>query len=105
MSITNRRTFMLHVVVGGSAIAASQAMAQAAPMVVETDKKAASLGYKADSAKVDLKAYPAHKATQLCSNCMLYQGQSKAAAGGCAIFPGQQVSAKGWCSAYQPKPA
>ena len=105
MSITNRRTFMLHVVVGGSAIAASQAMAQAAPMVAETDVNAAKLGYKADSTKVDLKLYPAHKATQQCGNCALYQGPAKSAAGGCAIFPGKQVSAKGWCSAHQPKAA
>lgn len=105
MSITNRRTFMLQVVVGGSAIAASQAMAQAGPMVAETDEKAIKIGYKADSSKVDLKAYPAHKATQHCGNCVLFQGAAGAASGGCPIFQGKQVSAKGWCSAYQPKPA
>lgn len=103
MSITNRRTFMLHVVVGGSAIAASQAMAQAAPMVVETDVTASKLGYKADATKVDMKAYPAHKATQHCGNCALFQGKATDVAGGCPLFTGKQVSAKGWCSAYAPK--
>jgi hypothetical protein len=103
MSITNRRTFMLHVVVGGSAIAASQAMAQGAPMVAETDVNASKLGYKADSTKVDLKMYPAHKATQICGNCALFQGKPKDVAGGCPLFAGKQVASKGWCSAYAPK--
>ncbi len=103
MSITNRRTFMLHVVVGGSAIAASQAMAQAAPMVAETDTNAVSLGYKADSTKVDMKKYPAHKTTQACGNCALFQGKATDAAGGCPLFAGKKVANKGWCSAYAPK--
>jgi hypothetical protein len=103
MSITNRRTFMLHVVVGGSAIAASQAMAQAAPMVAETDANAVALGYKADSTKVDMKKYPAHKTTQVCGNCALFQGKATDAAGGCPLFAGKKVASKGWCSAYAPK--
>ena len=104
MSITNRRTFMLHVVVGGSAIAAaSHAMAQGAPMVAETDANAVSLGYKSDATKVDLKKYPAHKATQHCGNCALFQGKATDAAGGCPLFAGKQVATKGWCSAYAPK--
>ena len=104
MSITNRRTFMLHVVVGGSAIAAaSHAMAQGAPMVAETDANAVSLGYKSDATKVDLKKYPAHKATQHCGNCALFQGKAADAAGACPLFAGKHVSAKGWCSAYAPK--
>ena len=104
MSITNRRTFMLHVVVGGSAIAAaSHAMAQGAPLVAETDANAVSLGYKSDATKVDLKKYPAHKATQHCGNCALFQGKATDAAGGCPLFAGKQVATKGWCSAYAPK--
>ncbi len=103
MSITNRRTFMLHVVVGSGAIAASQVMAQGASMVSETDANAVALGYKADSTKVDLKKYPAHKATQHCGNCALFQGKATDAAGGCPLFAGKQVANKGWCSAYAPK--
>ena len=105
MSITNRRTFMLHVVVGGSAIAASQVMAQGAPMVAETDANAVSLGYKADATKVDPKKYPAHTATQHCGNCALFQGKATDAAGACPLYAGKQVAAKGWCSAYAPKAA
>ena len=74
-------------------------------LVSESDANAVSLGYKADATKVDLKKYPAHKVTHNCSNCALFQGKAKDAAGGCPIFPGKQVSAKAWCSAYQPKAA
>ncbi|MDL2337588.1 MAG: high-potential iron-sulfur protein [Pseudomonadota bacterium] len=105
MSLTNRRTFMLQVVAGGSALAASQVMAQAAPMVAETDANAVSLGYKADATKVDAKKFPAHKPTQMCGNCALFQGKATDAAGNCPLFAGKQVAAKGWCSAYAPKAA
>jgi High potential iron-sulfur protein len=109
MTTTNRRVFMMQAVAGVSALAAGQALAQAnkpaaapaAPtMLAETDATAAGLGYKADTTKVDAKKYPKHAATQLCSNCQLYSGKDKEAAGGCSIFAGKQVAAKGWCSAW-----
>lgn len=100
--MTNRREFIIQISVAGSALAATQAMAQA-PMVVETDAAAAGLGYKADSTKVDAKKYPKHAATQLCSNCALYQGKAADAAGGCPLFAGKQVAGKGWCSAWAKK--
>ena len=103
MSITNRRTFMLQVVVGSSALAASHVMAQGGPMVAETDTNAVNLGYKPDATKVDMKKYPARKPTQVCGNCALFQGKATDAAGGCPLFAGKQVSAKGWCSAYAKK--
>lgn len=103
MSITNRRTFMMQVVAGGSALAASRVMAQAPAMVAETDANAVSLGYKADATKVDTKKFPAHKPTQICGNCALFQGKATDAAGGCPLFAGKQVATKGWCSAYSPK--
>jgi High potential iron-sulfur protein len=113
MTTTNRRVFMMQAVAGVSALAAGQALAQAnkpaaaaaaAPaMLAETDATAVGLGYKADSTKVDAKKYPKHAATQLCSNCQLYSGKDKEAAGGCSIFAGKQVAAKGWCSAWVKK--
>ena len=103
MSNTNRRTFIMQVVAGGSALAASRVMAQA--MVAETDANAVSLGYKADATKVDAKKYPAHKPTQVCGNCALFQGKATDAAGNCPLFAGKQVAGKGWCSAYAPKAA
>ena len=105
MSITNRRTFMLQVVVGGSALAATRAMAQAAPQVSEADGNAVSLGYKSDASKVDAKKYTDHKANQNCGNFALFLGKATDAAVSFPLFPGKQVSAKGWCSAYQPKAA
>ena len=101
MKNTNRRIFMLQVAAGSSAIAASQVMAQAAaPMVNEKDPQAVGLGYAADTTKVDAKKYPKHAATQKCSNCQLYAGKAKEAAGPCPLFAGKQVAANGWCSAY-----
>ena len=101
MKNTNRRIFMLQVAAGSSVIAASQAMAQAAgPMVNEKDPQAVGLGYAADNTKVDAKKYPKHTAAQKCSNCQLYAGKAKEAAGPCPLFAGKQVAANGWCSAY-----
>ncbi len=104
MSSSNRRVFMLQVAAGSSALAlANLAHAQAAPMVNEKDAQAVSLGYAADTTKVDAKKFPKHAATQMCSNCALYTGKAGEASGPCGIFPGKQVSAKGWCSAYAKK--
>ncbi|MFT5933274.1 MAG: hypothetical protein ACI83N_002526 [Hydrogenophaga sp.] len=104
MSLTNRRVFLLQVAAGGSAVAlANVAHAQGAPMVNEKDAQAVSLGYAADSTKVDATKYPKHVATQICSNCALYSGKAGEASGPCGIFPGKQVAAKGWCSAYAKK--
>jgi hypothetical protein len=105
MSLTNRRTFMMQVAVGSTALATSSVMAQAPAMVAETDANAVALGYKADTTKVDKAKYPAHKPTANCANCALYQGKPGDAGGNCPLFAGKQVHAKGWCSAYAPKAA
>jgi hypothetical protein len=103
MKNTNRRIFILHVAAGSSVLAASHAMAQAAPMVNEKDAQAAALGYAADSTKVDAKKYPKHTADQKCSSCQLFAGKPKEASGPCPLFAGKQVAANGWCSAYVKK--
>ncbi len=104
MKNTNRRVFILHIAAGSSVLAASTAMAQAAaPMVNEKDAQAAALGYAADTTKVDAKKYPKHTTEQKCSNCQLYAGKPKEAAGACPLFAGKQVAANGWCSAYVKK--
>lgn len=104
MKNTTRRIFMLHAVAGGSVLAASQALAQAAaPMVNEKDAQAAALGYAADTTKVDAKKYPKHTAQQKCVNCQLYAGKPSDAGGACPLFAGKQVAANGWCSAYVKK--
>ena len=103
MSNTNRRTFMMQVAAGTTAVVASQAMAQA--KVDEKDPQAVALGYVADTTKVDAKKYPKHAAAQKCSNCQLFAGKATDASGPCALFPGKQVAGNGWCSAYAKKAA
>ena len=103
MSHTTRRTFMMTVVAGTSALAAARTMAQALPKLDEADAQAAALGYKADSTKVDQKKYPTHAAANNCANCQLYQGKPNEATGACTLFAGKQVAAAGWCSAWNKK--
>jgi High potential iron-sulfur protein len=103
MNGSNRRVFMLQVAAAsGTALLAAKAQAQAA-MVNEKDAQAASLGYAADTTKVDAKKFPKHAAAQMCSNCQVYAGKPADPAGPCAIFPGKLVASKGWCSAYVKK--
>jgi hypothetical protein len=101
MKQTNRRVFMMQVALGGTALAAQQALAQA--MVNEKDPQAAALGYAADTTKVDAKKFPKHAAAQKCNNCALYQGKATDPAGGCPLFAGKQVHGNGWCSAWAKK--
>ena len=101
---TSRRTFVIHSVVGGAALAGTQlALAQAAPMLAETDATATALGYKADATKVDTAKFPKFVAGSNCINCALYQGKPTDAAGLCPLFAGKQVAGKGWCSAWAKK--
>jgi High potential iron-sulfur protein len=106
MSIPSRRVFMIQVAAAGaSTLVAAHASAQTGAMVADTDPQGVALGYKADTTKVDAKKYPKHAATQMCSNCALYQGKPADKAGGCPLFAGKQVAAAGWCSAYAKKAA
>ena len=104
MSNPSRRAFVLTVVAGGSALAASRVSAQAAaPVLTETDPQAAALGYKADNTKVDKAKYPQHAAGQVCGGCNFFQGKPTDAMAPCQLFAGKQVSSKGWCTAYAKK--
>ena len=95
-----RRVFLITAAAAGVSVGT---LAHAQAMVDEKDPQAVGLGYAADSTKVDAKKYPKHAATQLCSNCALYQGKATDAAGGCPLFAGKQVAGKGWCSAWAKK--
>ena len=95
----------MQVAAGTSALAATQAIAQAPAMVNEKDPAAAGLGYVADTTKVDAKKYPKHTNAQLCNNCQLYAGKATDAAAACPLFAGKQVAGKGWCSAWVKKAA
>ncbi len=106
MSNPSRRTFVMTVVAGTSALAAARVCAQAtAPKLEENDPQATALGYKADASKVDKAKYPQHAATQLCGGCNFYQGKAADAMAPCQLFAGKQVAGKGWCSAWAKKAA
>jgi len=104
MEQATRRTFMMQVALGSSALVATNVLAQAAaPKLDEKDAQAVALGYAVDTTKVDNKKYAKHTAEQKCSNCQLYTGKAKEAMGPCSLFPGKQVAANGWCSAWVKK--
>jgi hypothetical protein len=104
MSNPSRRAFVVTVVAGTSALAASRVSAQAAaPKLEESDPQAVALGYKADATKVDKAKYPQHAATQACNGCNFYQGKPTDAMAPCQLFAGKQVAGKGWCSAFAKK--
>lgn len=101
MKSRTRRTFLLALSAGGSALAMSDVLAQAAlPKLDEKDPTALALGYVADSTKADKKKFPNYAADQKCNACQLFVGKGKDPFGACPIFAGKQVAAAGWCSAY-----
>jgi hypothetical protein len=102
MMTSNRRTFVIHTVVGAAAMTAALA-ARAQAAVADSDAQAVALGYKSDATKTDKTKYPKYAAGQACNNCALYQGKATDAAGGCPLFAGKQVAGKGWCSAWAKK--
>lgn len=101
MSI-NRRTFIIHSLLGTTALAATGLSAAQTAKVSESDPQAIALGYKTDASKVDKAKYKTYAAGQSCSSCQLYQGPAKGS-GKCAIFQGKLVDSTGWCSAYAKK--
>ena len=101
MSQSTRRTFLMQVAVAGTALAASQAQAQA--KLDEKDPQAVALGYVADTTKADQKKFPKHTKDQKCNNCALFQGKAADATGGCPLFGVKHVVAGGWCSAWAKK--
>jgi len=104
MSNPNRRTFVMTLVGGSTALAVASARAQtSAPVLSEADPQAVALGYKADATKVDAAKYPQHVAAQVCGGCNFFQGKAGVAQAPCQLFAGKQVSAKGWCSGWAKK--
>ena len=103
MSALDRRTFCLQVCAAGSALSTFKALAQTPARVQESDPQAAALGYKNDTKTVDSAKFPKHEASQMCSNCQLYQGKPQDEWAPCALFAGKQVAGPGWCSAWVKK--
>ncbi len=76
----------------------------AAAKVDPNDPQAKSLGYVADTSKVDAKANPTHKPEQKCSGCVQFQGKAGDASAPCTIFAGKLVEGNGWCKVWAKKP-
>lgn len=99
MTTSSRRIFLIHAAVGSAALCAGPAMA-APKKIEESDPKAASLGYKNDSAQVDAKRFPKHTASEKCNNCMAWLGKPADAWAECDLTPDKLVCNGGWCSSY-----
>jgi hypothetical protein len=119
MSIeTNRRVFVLHAIVTGTALgapitAAAQAAAAGAPAanapvvnepVKETDPYPKSMGFRLNTANVDKAKFPRHEVSQKCSGCQLFSGKEGDATGACSFFK-RLVPPDGWCRNFKPKKA
>jgi hypothetical protein len=100
MQTTDRRTFILHVAAGTTALAASCVARAAAKKIDENEPKAQSLGYRNDSTQVDKKRFPKHGAGEKCSGCMAWLGKPSDAWAECDLLVDRIVSASGWCSSY-----
>ncbi|HEY8099489.1 MAG TPA: high-potential iron-sulfur protein [Burkholderiaceae bacterium] len=98
----NRRTFIIHSLVGSAALATAGVNSAQTAKLAESDPQAAALGYKENATKVDKAKYPSYAAGQSCASCQLYQGPATGA-GKCAIFQGKLVASTGWCGAYAKK--
>ena len=101
MQQNSRRVFMLQVALGGTALTAATAFAQA--KVDPKDPQAVALGYVDDTTKADAKKFPKHTNDQKCAGCQLYQGKPADATGPCSLFGGKLVASGGWCSAWVKK--
>ncbi len=100
----NRRTFMMGVVAGGSALTLSAVTSRAAAAALtESDPQAVALGFKTDTTKVDKAKFPQHTPAQVCGGCNFFQGKPADATAPCQLFAGKLVPAKGWCSAWAKK--
>jgi hypothetical protein len=96
---TNRRVFLLQVIVGTGAVAAAGG-ARAQQKVDAKDPQATALGYVDDTTKADSKKFPKHTNDQKCDGCQLYSGAANAKEGPCAVFGGKLVAANGWCNSW-----
>jgi len=100
MTATNRRTFVIHLAAGSAALACSGRAGAAPKRIEENEPKAASLGYRHNSAQVDKKRFPKHGAGEKCNGCMAWLGKPSDGWAECDLMADRLVSATGWCSSY-----
>jgi High potential iron-sulfur protein len=98
----NRRTFMLQVVAGTSALVALPARPEEEPVkLTEADPYAHSMGFRTDTAQVDQAKFPRHDVSQHCSECQLFSGKPGEPIGPCSFYGGRLVPINGWCRNFK----
>jgi hypothetical protein len=110
MSSCDRRSFLLKVIAGTSALAvASVVQAEDAkkPLLklAETDAYARSMGFKVDTNLVDKARYPRHSPDQQCNRCQLFKADPSEPEGPCSFFGNRIVPATGWCRNFKARTA
>jgi hypothetical protein len=100
MTTTTRRVFMMQVAVSSSAALAAAHANAAVKKIEENEPKAMSLGYRHNTAQVDAKRFPKHKASEQCSGCMAWLGKPTDAWAECDLLADRMVSNTGWCSSF-----
>jgi hypothetical protein len=76
------------------------------PRVDENESKAAAIGYRHDSAKVDKARYPKHETSRQCQNCLAFAPEKPSDEWvECDLMSDRLVHRSGWCSAYKPMKA
>jgi len=103
MKQSSRRVFMMQVVAGGTAMAATSMVSAAPKRVEESEPKAVALGYRHDSAQVDKAKFPKHAADQKCNNCIAWLGKPSDPMAECDLITDRLVSNGGWCSSFVKK--
>jgi High potential iron-sulfur protein len=104
-----RRTLIKAVLLGSAGLPLASrlvqdAQAAAQPLVDPNDVLAKALNYSPDTTKVAAAAFPTHKPTQKCGNCIQFQGKAADKQGACNLFPGKDVMSGGWCKVWAQKP-
>lgn len=101
----NRRVFVLQVIAGASATAATLTQAatdESTVKLTEADPYAKSMGFRLDTNQVDQAKYPRHDAaTQQCSKCQLYEAKGAEQIGNCSFYGGRLVPSGGWCRNFK----
>ena len=102
MSIVNRRYFLIAPLAAGTIGLHAPAVHAAFKRVEESEPKAAAIGYRHDSARVDGARYPKHDDTQKCQNCLAWAPDKPADEWGeCDLMSDRMVNRNGWCSSYK----
>lgn len=99
---TNRRVFMMQIVLGSSALAVASVGARAAVTKLDAnDGYAKSMGFVKNAKDVDAKKWRKYKVGQQCTQCQLWDGKEKDAYAACSFFGDQHTPAAGWCKNFK----